>query len=570
MSVSLAEKQGNKCSTQKRRRRGIVLLLAALFSLLAGCGGSVKIGEKEISPDTERLDLNGAGVTSIYQLKRLKELDYLDLRNNDIQPAQYDELKSAIPDCEVLWSVPLDKQRIDSNATRIQDPDLTLRSAEMFAYFPALKTIDASGSRDYETLRTLADNYPQYTFLWSVTLNDQQWPNTAHEITVSQDPIDETALNHALSGFLNLQKVSFSGAAATQDLVTRLKQQFPKIDFVVGVSIAGKTFASDANTIDLSGELSIDLAALKAAIPQFEQLKNVNLRGCNLSIEERKSLLNEFPAQTFLWTLEILPGIVADSEEETLVLSDNIVADPEALAQQLEVLPGLTSVEMCNCGLTNEQMQALRERFPQIKFIWLIRVGDWELRTDVQAFSLANVKDFPGGRLVGDAFWRYHNFTEDSLVNLKYCTDLIALDIGHASNVRDLENLASLTKLQFLIVAMTRDTDIEVIRNMPDLVFLEIFSMPITDLSPLLSCKKLEYLNCGNCKFKRIDELVQMKQLKRLWIIGSKLNDDQLDQIKAALPDTLIRIGGEHPTDNGWRRDNPRYFEMRALFHLGK
>jgi Leucine-rich repeat (LRR) protein len=536
---------------------------------LAACGGNLSIAGAEVAADTQSLDLNGAGITSVSKLKRLKSLTQLDLRNNEISIAEYLELKEALPNCDVLWSVPINGRRVDSDATEITDPDISIKSAEALQYLPKLKTIDATGNENYALLKELAASYPQYQFHWSVTLDQQSWANTERAIEVVADRLDDAKLVKAILGFLQLEQVDLSRAGATKEQVERLQKEFPQIGFASGLSIAGKSFDSNATSIDLSDDAAVTFAELAASLMKLHQIESVNLRGCNLTIAERQALLTAYPDIQFLWTVELLPGIVVDSADKEIVLSDNPVTDLQDLKTKLALLPSLTSVEMCNCKLDNEQMQSLRDLFPAIKFIWLVRVGDWELRTDIQAFSLANVKPFPGGKLVGEEFWRYHNFTADSLVNLKYCTDLIALDIGHASNVKELSNLASLTKLKFLIVAMTRDTDIEVIRNMPDLVFLEIFSMPITDLSPLLSCTKLEYLNCGNCKFKGIDELVQMKQLKRLWIIDSKLTVEQLSELKAALPDTLVRIKGEHPTDNGWRRDNPRYVEMRKLFHLG-
>lgn len=569
MAISKVIQKKLTSALHKYRRILMSMLVTGIALFIIGCSDSISISGTSVSLNTERLDLNGSGLMSFSSIKKLTALKNLDLRNNDLSKQQFDDLQKALPNCTILWSVPVNGRRFDSNSTSINDPDISIESAPLLKYFRDLKIVDASGTKDFDALKELVKLYPQYQFRWNITFDNQEWPHTERTITISSDQLNEEMLEQALVGFMDLEEVNLSGESISSDQLERLQQKFPQIDFIVGINIADRIFDSNAISIDLSNDDAVNLETLVKVLPEFSNLKEVNLMGSNLLDNDKEKLLSDYPDIQFHWPIEILPGIIVDSLQDSLILSNNRVSDLESLIDKLRLLPALKSVEMCNCGLSDEQMQQLRDLYPQIKFIWLIRVGNWELRTDVKAFSLANVKDFPGGKLVGDEYLRYHSFTAESLYSLKYCTDLIALDIGHAGNVKDLSNLAPLTKLQFLIVAMTRDTDIEVIRNMPDLVFLEIFSMPITDLSPLLSCKKLEYLNCGNCKIKSIAELEQMKQLKRLWIINSSLKDDQLAQLRTALPDTLVGTRGSHPTDNGWRRNNPRYLEMRKLFSLG-
>ena len=566
------ETQMKECSVRTYRKRYQIVIAFALVGLLlfsSGCGNYISIAGEQIALDCARLDLNGKNLTTVSKLKRLDQLQFLDLRNNNISVKQYRELQESLPACKVVWSVPLDSMRFDSDSTSIVYPDIAIKNASLLKYLPELRTIDASGNQDYNALQELAKQYPQYLFKWEVCLGDQTWTNDTKCITVNMNPIDKNLAESAFSGFLDLQYVDLTNTDISIESVSAWEKQFPEIGFRYHILLADLTIDSDTQSLVLRDMDSISMADLETVIPRLSLLKSVDLRGCNLPIQDKKTLQLEYPQLEFLWTIEVLPGIQANSTDQEIILSNNTVTDLNDLTEKLALLPGLKIVEMCSCGLSDDQMQSLREQFPEKKFIWLIRVGEWELRTDVRAFSMANVKDFPGGQLVGDEYWRYSRFTADSLSSLKYCTDLIALDIGHASNVLDLFSLAGLNKLQYLIVAMTKAQDIEVVRDMPDLVFLEIFSMPISDLSPLLACKKLEYLNCGNCNFNSIDTLVQLTTLKRLWLINSDLKDEQIAELRAALPNTIIKTGGDHPTDNGWRSGSEGYHTMQELFHLG-
>jgi hypothetical protein len=184
---------------------------------------------------------------------------------------------------------------------------------------------------------------------------------------------------------------------------------------------------------------------------------------------------------------------------------------------------------------------------------------------------MGNQKTFDGGRFLGGEI--YPSVTDASILPLKYCTDLIALDMGHAKRLTDVSCIAGLTKIRYLILGMTSITSLEPLAGMTELEFLECYQCYITDLSPLLNCKKLKYLNCSTTFIETIDDVIQMTQLKRLWIMRPLVwTKDDIAAIKAALPNTIIRSVMEpsgHSTTGGWRTKNPAYLHMqRDLYQL--
>ena len=79
---------------------------------------------------------------------------------------------------------------------------------------------------------------------------------------------------------------------------------------------------------------------------------------------------------------------------------------------------------------------------------------------------------------------------------------------------------------------------------------------------------QLEFFNCSNTQISDYKPLLSLTNLKRLWLIQCYLPQEELHALKVGLPDTIVIATGKHPTDTGWRFDNPTYNEMQALFGL--
>ena len=110
--------------------------------------------------------------------------------------------------------------------------------------------------------------------------------------------------------------------------------------------------------------------------------------------------------------------------------------------------------------------------------------------------------------------------------------------------------------------------------NLPDLEFLELNYNYLTDITPIASLKKLKYLNLNNNNITSYDALLELPLLERLWISCSGLSDEQLDEMSAALmaklPNLTIKASNKNReyAMSLWRKDNPGYLEMQALFGL--
>ena len=285
--------------------------------------------------------------------------------------------------------------------------------------------------------------------------------------------------------------------------------------------------------------------------------------------------MQAYPDVAFLWNVQLLDDFSTRSDVTELDLREYKVPDAAAFSDKLVLFPKLTRLDMCGTGPSDEEMAGMRARYPAIKFIWYTRIYNWVIRTDIKGFSCGQRRKFPDGMGWYDSDkFSYRHIRSEHFENLKYCTDLIALDIGHSSHVGDINFLTKLPKLKILDISLCDLTDISPLAYQTELEFLEMTYNYVTDISPLANMKKLKYLNLNNNNLTGYDALLDLPLLERLWISCSGLTDEQLETmvetLSAKLPNLTIKASQTNPeyAMSLWRKDNPGYLEMQALYGL--
>ena len=215
-------------------------------------------------------------------------------------------------------------------------------------------------------------------------------------------------------------------------------------------------------------------------------------------------------------------GVDVSSETETLVLNGIRISDLAPLHLAVRVFPNIGTFEMCECGLPDETMAGLRQTYPDRTFTWIVVCGRYQLRTDALVFStLVSVLG--------------HELSEKEFAPIfRYCTELRALDLGHQM-IADISEITNLKKMQVLILADNHITDISPLAELPDLHYLELFQNQIEDLSPIQKLTKLEDINfMYNYGIRNADVVLEMPQLKRVYLNGCGLKDSKKKAIKDA------------------------------------
>jgi len=149
------------------------------------------------------------------------------------------------------------------------------------------------------------------------------------------------------------------------------------------------------------------------------------------------------------------------------------------------------------------------------------------------------------------------------LSRLAYFKNLKFLGIGGQSQVSDLSLLAELKNLEVLNFNSTPVNDLSPLAELKNLEVLNFDSTPVNDLSPLACLKNLEELRLSKTKVSDLSPLAGLKNLKRfklnqtevsdlspladmksllyLYLDQTKVSEEQIEQLKLALPKCKIR-----------------------------
>lgn len=297
-----------------------------------------------------------------------------------------------------------------------------------------------------------------------------------------------------------------------------------------------------------------------------------------------RPLFRRFLTGALLMLVFILSGSAATEEERPLSgsvtfgsltvssnathidLGDQVVRDYDSFCDFLDRLPNLEWCDMFATKIRRKNIDLLAERYPDILFGWtmVIPASDHSqhlLRTDATAFSTLHNSSVS------------HHTSADFEI-LKYCPDLLALDIGH-NDVDDLSFLSCLPKLRVLIVACCQVSDITPIAQLKDLQYLELFKNDIHDISALSGLTELIDLNICFNRIKDWTPLTGLNKLQRLWLYNSNNYSEEVpvpkavvEELRSALQDCCVD-SVSYSTLGGWR-EHERYDIVSKMFKTGQ
>ena len=407
-----------------------------------------------------------------------------------------------------------------------------------------------------EEMRSLSEEFPGVTFEYIpyVSVAGLTMPNDVESVDLEgHSDYDPELLKQELSALKNLKSVTFGDDQIPVDRLAQLKADFPQVEFTaVGIcTVAGKYFPENTTEIDLSGSpVTEDLVDL---LKFFPLLESIDLHDTGMQREQLLELKAAYPELIVKAEVE-LAGELLSTETEELDLNSRQIQDYEQFFETLVLFDHLTRAEMCDCGLSNEQMEALRDAYPDTKFVWRIYLGKWSLRTDAVAFSVLITQ------------FNYVRMTTEDIQVLKYCTDLQALDLGHQA-ITDISVIGEyLTDLRVLIVADNQITDLSPLANLPHLHYLEFFMNQVRDLTPLAQCREMVDLNISfNYGLYDITPLLDLPLLERLWLVSVAVSREDKALLYETYPNVTFVDTGTGSTDSGWRT-HPRYYAMINMF----
>ena len=546
---------------KKKKTRSGARLLPALLVLMIGLGALAWIGysrytmfEGEILP---------------------RDTELLDLRGKDATDEKIAAAREALPNARVLYDVTIAGKTYSCDEKEIVTGDFTVGDIPLFSRFEGLESVDASECSDLEAIRALREALPGAEVVWTVPLSGQSIPGEETDLTLEEADAGELAA--ALRRLPELRTVTVKGDSLTPEEQTALSEEFEGIVFRWSVRIPGGSAEQDAGELSFAGQplSEEDLSSLNTALALLPKVEKIDFTDTGLPDASLIGFAAAHKGVFCLWRTERF-GVAFTTADEILTFDDIplTVADAEEIESLIPAMPNLKKVEMLRCGISNEDMETINLRHDDVQFVWMVQVYNRGVRTDQTYFHV-----FRWTNPNTDIY--LPNDTGIMAENLRYCHDMVAVDLGHqhiyevTNGERTSHFLEGMPKLKYLILGNCAHDTMPELASCKELVWLELFKTSFYDLTPLLECKNLRHLNIAFIKIRGeerrqldVDQLKQMTWLERLWIGGNMFTGAQVQQLRDALPNTeIVIMYGDEATLGGWRKPE-EYFKMRDAFHM--
>ena len=445
-----------------------------------------------------------------------------------------------------MWDVPIQGTYYSQDTRRLQVEKLTDGEIDALKYLLSLELVDVGQWSDEVRIRKLKDQYPSLTVRHQVSIGGEWWDSDVASLALAD--ADPGELTEKLSSFGNLKSVLLTGSIPEQSVLQALQSRYPEIFFLWKMDAMGMTLETDLEELDLSDVRLDSVEELEQLLPYFPRLRSVILDSTGLSQTQMTELAAANPEIHFVFDFTFGDHILRTDAEE-IDLSNIPMENTREVEAILPFFRNLKKVVMCGCGISSEDMDALNRKYEEIRFVWSVNLAGKWLRTDAVYFTPNK--------------WGI-SCDDKNIYDLRYCVDMVCVDIGHHMKVTNCEWVRYMPNLKYLVLAETGIADITPLENHESLLFLELFLSKVKDYSVLTTCKTLEDLNL--CYTQGDPEPIgEMTWLKRLWWSGSWTGRTYLAD---KLPDTYAEYLSLSSTGRGWR-EGQHYYDMRDFIGMG-
>lgn len=228
-----------------------IILILLVMLLLTGCGAAggntIEIDAIEYAPDATAIELPQG--TSL---------------------EHYEAVKAALPDCDISWQVPFQGGYVAHDTQNLTVTSLTEEDIALLAYFPDLKTVDASGA-DPAMAAKLQKDHPELEVNYSVEICGESYPSDTTGLTLENPEVSGLANLVYLPG---LQAVSLIEPQGDPAELTAMAEKCP---ISWDKTAFGQVISSEITDLDLSeqGLTFNDVEAMEEELRWFPNLELV-------------------------------------------------------------------------------------------------------------------------------------------------------------------------------------------------------------------------------------------------------------------------------------------------------
>ena len=356
-----------------------------------------------------------------------RDVAELDLRGQEITAEELAKAEETFTQAHILRSISIGGQTWSSDAEEISVGNFTREEIGRFGEFEALKKVNADGCADVETILALREAMPQLEVTWTVPLGGPKFSGDDREIRVEDASAQEIA--DALERLPFAESVTLTASGLTPEEQLSLTERFPAVSFGWDVLLAGRRIAPGTEVLDLEDAAVTEetLSEIDQVLPLLDAAAELRLGDPEADDGAVRAFADRHPELAVAWRTALFG--VEFSTEDTELIFDDIPLTTEDAAQIEAMVPymhALERVSMQRCGIGNDDMEAIYKRHiggDGVKFVWMVQVTNRGVPTDqtfYQSYQWTNPDvDY------------YYNTSNQTFEQLRYCHDMIAIDLGH-------------------------------------------------------------------------------------------------------------------------------------------
>ncbi len=461
---------------------------------------------------------------------------------------------------------------------------VTASSISQLEKYKNLEEANLSGSTCYDAILEYMAKHPEVDVTFTVPLGGKTVKNTSTSLTLSGGDYTYETLLANLKYVTSLKNLTFPSTSLTTDQLGALKAAAPGVTVRYTMRPQSTVIDGSASAVDLSAITAADIDSVIAQLGANPNVAWVELMSeagtSSLSISDVKKLQDGAPNVIFHYSFTLGGKTVSTTDERIEFVGYTLNGIGEQnLRNALDILSGCTYFLLDNntAAINNATMASIRDAYPDIKIVWRIyhdAINTWDLKKNrMQKDSL--LTDTEVLRAV-------YGVTDSNSAVFRYLTDVKYVDLGHDTEMHDISFLGYMPKLEIAILSGSPITDLSPLANCKKLEFLEIaWCGHVRDISPLSQCDSLKYLNISHTSVKDLTPLKGLNMQMLSYVnSGNRVGFTEADWngIAAMLPDCWLtynplKNNNASPYGAGWRYKEsggytPIYRKVRDVFGL--
>lgn len=425
--------------------------------------------------------------------------------------------------------------------------------------YPGLKKVDLSGSTCYAAILDYMESHPDVEVTYTVSLGGVFVSPSSSDLILLPGTYDFDTMMENLAYLPGVTNIFLQKTQLSSDQLAALAEAYPDIAITYSIEFNGVEYGEGTTELNLADYDTAQLATAMEKLAMMPHITNVELMKedgtSNFSVEQLKQLQKAAPHIAFNYNVELF-GKTVSTADDIVDFSDCNVDDEAALRSAMELLTGASKVRVVGSDLSHETLAAIQADFPNTTLVWRVYIAGKPHLTDEEMLFLSQ-----------------DSLRNSNCENLKYMTRAKYVDAGHSEKLTDISWLAYMPDVEILILSGSPITDLSPLAGCTKLEWLEVvFCGNLKDISPVKNLTNLRFLNIGMTEVSDISA-VQDLPLERFHALSTNVPHADFEAYKAAHPDCWTTYkDSKQPYGKGWRYDDngKTYFEyyakMREIF----